>query len=216
MRSRSRPCRGRGSRPCAADRHATSARRPRPQAPSSSMGASVATIPGAPWHHCVRIWPSPFSSSRIPAIGGQLTSPSSSTASRSERLRDAGDDRRARARTLRTRAPGRDSDGASRTGAASTGRPRRAGRAATRCSPSRRARARGPRGSCRDSPTSARTARRARSPRSAPTAARGWPATARARCSTSRIPVSPIQRLRSGSSSGKSGGASSERSRYGT
>ena len=47
---------------------------------ASSTGASVATIPGAPWHHCVRIRPSPLSSRRIPARLGQLTSPSSSTA----------------------------------------------------------------------------------------------------------------------------------------
>ena len=216
MRIRSPLCRGRGSRPCGAALHATSALRPRPRAPRRGGGRASRRSLARRGTTACGSGRRGLRRARARRGGGQLTSPSSSTAKRLQRLRDAVDI------AEREHAPGEPVCRAeiARALPVQLLRPetvrRHAGRATTRCSPSRRARARDPRGSCRGCPTSTRNARLARSPRSAPTAARDSPATVRAAASTSRIPVSPIQRLRSPSSSGKSGGASSECSRYGT
>ena len=149
--------------------------------------------------------------------GGQLTSPSSSTAKgRSVSETSAASSPSASAQPANPCAGPRQRRAVAQRGAASTGRPRRVAAAATRCSPRRRARARGPRESCPGLPDIS-SHRSSCSFAAISSASRSRLACDGASlCNTSRIPVSPIQRLRSASSSGKSGGASSERSRYGT
>ena len=217
MRSRSPPCRGRGLRPFAAARRATSTRRPRPRAPRRGRRASVATIPGAPWHHCVRIWPSRCASSCvISAYGSQLTSPSSSTAKGLERLRHVGGIVAERERTAcepvcRPEAAARSPKEVLRPQAVSVALPLQPLDARRHVEPELAARE----NRARDCP-SISSQRSSCSFAAISSDSRSRLACDGASlCNTSRIPVSPDQRLRSASSSGKSGGASSECSRYG-
>ena len=109
-------------------------------------------MPGAPWHHCVRISDRAAHRQPSPAIGSQLARPSSTTAvavtvrrRRARALASAlrpeqvGPLRRARRRTPPSRGPGRRTGPPGRTGAGSRSGSRAARPAPTRPRPRRRA-----------------------------------------------------------------------------